>query len=313
MNKVYFEVENLKKKICLMLMILMIFLCACESSTVNNTVSDITDTEVVTDKDVCLDIVTTDRVLYYMVKSIVQDKHNVEYMFKDRNSQYNFNYTGDSLNNIGNKDLFIYMGASYEPWANDFIGELSKNKVRVINVSRGVKILSLSREIKYKNTTLKENPYYLLNYDNYKIALLNIKNSIQDKDPKNRDFYEKNFNEAVKSTEADQKIISTIISQLSDYTFVYSEDKLDYFVKYNSMNNIKLFESKTNVSIKNHLKTVFLYCDSSALKDNEEFIKKYDLNTLNVKGYENDIKYEDILLLNKGLFNSYYNSVNIKK
>lgn len=296
-----------------MFMMFMMLLCACENSAVNNTLADSTVAEVVVKKDICLDIVTTDRILYYMVKSIVQDKHNVEYMFKDRNSQYNFNFTDDSLYNISNKDLFIYMGASYEPWADEFNEKLSKNKVRVINVSRGVKILPLSKEIKYKNTTLKENPYYLLNYDNYKIALLNIKNSIQDRDPKNRDFYEKNFNEAVKSTEEAQRSISDIISKLSGYTFVYSEDKLEYFVKYNSMNSIKLSESNTNVSTKNSSKTVFLYCNSNVLKENEEIIKKYNLNTLNVRGYENDIKYEDILLLNKGLFTSYYNSVNIKK
>lgn len=309
----YFGVKYLKKKICLLLAIFIMFLCACESSAVNNTVTSNTEAEVLVKKDICLDIVTTDRILYYMVKSIVQDKHNVEYIFKDRNSQYNFYFTDDSLYNIGNKDLFIYVGASYEPWADEFIGKLSKNKVRVINVSRGVQILSLSNEVKYKDTILKENPYYLLNYDNYKIALLNIKNSIQDRDPKNRDFYEKNFNEEVKSTEADQKSISNIISQLSDYTFLYSEDKLEYFVKYNSMKSIKLSQSDSSGNIKNPLKTVFIYCSSNALKENEGIIKRYNLNTLDVRGYENDIKYEDILLLNKGLFTSYYNSVSIKK
>lgn len=305
-----FEVKHLKKKVFVLLIIFAMLFSACDNSTVNNTVNQNAE-ETVVKKDACLNIVTTDRILYYMVKSIVQDKHKVEYMFKDRTSQYNFNFTEDSLYNIGNKDLFIYIGASYEPWAGEFIEKLSKNKIRVINVSRGVKIISLEKEIKYKDTTLKENPYYLLNYDNYKIALMNIKNSIQDKDPKNRDFYEKNFNEAVKATEAEQKGIVDITSKLSDYTFVYAEDKLEYFVKYNSLNCIRLTEK--NVTLKNPSKTVFLYCDSNLLTENEGFIKSYNLNTLNVRCYGNDIKYEDILLLNKGLFTSYYNSVSIKK
>ena len=291
----------------------MIILSACSNSAANNTVTNNLDADVETTKDVSLDIVTTDRVLYYMVKSIVKDKHNVEYMFKDKYSQFNFNFTQDSLYNIGNKDLFIYMGASYEPWAEDFIGKLSKSKVRAINVSRGVKILPLTNDIIYKNTTIKENPYYLMNYDNYKIAMLNIKNSIQDKDPKNRDFYEKNFNDAVKSTELEQKGIADTISKLSDYTFIYSEDKIEYFVKYNSLNNIKLTPTNSSIKIKNPSKTVFLYCDSDVLKVNEELIKKYKLSTLNIKVPENDIKYEELLLLNKSLFNSYYNSINIKK
>jgi len=291
----------------------MFFLSACSNSVLNNSTTNNSETEVAVTKGISLNIVTTDKVLYYMVKSIVQEKHNVEYMFKDKDSQYNFNFTDDSLYNIGNKDLFIYMGASYEPWADDFIGKLNKNKVRVINVSRGVKILPLTNEIKYKDTIITENPYYLMNYDNFKIALLNIKNSIQDKDPQNRDFYEKNFNDTISSTELDQKSITDTISKLSDYTFVYSEDEIEYFVKYNISNNIKLTAGNSNANIKNPEKTVFIYCNSDALKANEEFIKKYNLNTLNIRVPENDLSYEDILLLNKSLFIAYYNSVNIKK
>jgi zinc/manganese transport system substrate-binding protein len=303
----------LNKKICLLLIILMFFLSACSNSVLNNSTTNNSEIEVAVTKGISLNIVTTDKVLYYMVKSIVQEKHNVEYMFKDKDSQYNFNFTDDSLYNIGNKDLFIYMGASYEPWADDFIGKLNKNKVRVINVSRGVKILPLTNEIKYKDTIITENPYYLMNYDNFKIALLNIKNSIQDKDPQNRDFYEKNFNDTISSTELDQKSITDTISKLSDYTFVYSEDEIEYFVKYNISNNIKLTAGNSNANIKNPEKTVFIYCNSDALKANEEFIKKYNLNTLNIRVPENDLSYEDILLLNKSLFIAYYNSVNIKK
>jgi len=294
-------------------MFFIVILTGCNNSTTNNTLTNNLDTDVEVTKDISLDIITTDRVLFYMVKSIVKDKHNVEYMFNNKDSQFNFTFTEDSLYNIGNKDLFIYMGASYEPWAEEFIGKLSKNKVRVINVSRGVKILPLTNDIVYRNTTIKENPYYLMSYDNYKIALLNIKNSIQDRDPKNRDFYEKNFNDAVKNTELDEKGISETISKLSNYTFVYSEDKIEYFVKYSSLNSIKLTAINNNLKIKNPSKTVFLYCNTDVLKANEEFIKKYKLNTLNIRVPENDIKYEELLLLNKSLFNSYYNSINIKK
>lgn len=301
--------KYLKKKVFALLIILVVIFSGCENSTSNTEVQN--NKPPVVSNDVRLNIVTTDRILYYMVKSIVQDRHNVEYIFKDRETQYNYNFTEDSLYNIGKKDLFIYMGASYEPWADAFTDKLDKDKTRVINVSRGVKISNLDKEIKYKDTVLKENPYYLMNYDNFKIALLNIKNSIQDKDPKNRDFYEKNFNEEVKATETEQKAILDITSKLSDYTFVYAEDKLEYFVKYNSLNSIRLTEA--NTVLKNPSKTVFLYCDSNVLTANEGFIKNNNLNTLNVRCYQNDIKYEDILLLNKGLFTSYYNSIIIKK
>lgn len=266
-------------------------------------------------KETRLDIVTTDKVLYYMVKDIAGDKHNVEYMFNDMNSMLSFNFTEDSLYNISKKDLFIYMGASYEPWIQSFYDKISKGKVGMINVSRGVKTIPLNKEITYGDITIKENPYYLMNYDNYKIALLNIKNSIQDKDPRNRNYYEKNFNDAVKRTDQEQKKIADLISKMSGYKFLYSEEEFGYFVKYYSMDALWLDENSKAVYsvLKNPSKIVFLYSDSKALKDNEELIKKYGLNTLRIKVCKNDISYDEMLLLNESLIESFYDSINLKK
>lgn len=54
------------------------------------------------------------------------------------------------------------------------------------------------KEVKFENKVLKDNPYYFLNLNNYKIVLSNTKNAIQDKDPSNRDFYEKKFFKYIK-------------------------------------------------------------------------------------------------------------------
>jgi len=314
----------LKNKICLLLVMLLLILTGCSNS-ISNGGTDKTDADAQANKEVKLDIVTTDRVLYYMVKDIVGDKHNVEYMFKDMDSQLLFTFTDDSLYNIAKKDLFIYMGSSYEPWIPSFSDKINKINVGMINASRGVKTISLNKAKTYNDIVVKENPYYLFNYDNFKIALLNIKNSIQDKDPKNRNYYEKNFNEVVKRTELEQEKIAKIISDMSGYRFIYSEEEFGYFVKYYSMNSLwldlNIEGSKTkyansqavSAAVKNPSKVVFLYNSSKALKENEELIKKYDLSTLRVKICRNDISYEEMLLLDESLFESYYDSIDIKK
>jgi zinc/manganese transport system substrate-binding protein len=291
----------------------MMFFSGCASNTADKSTGD-NAAEVKTQKEVKLDIVTTDRILYYMVKDIVGEKHNVDYMFNNMDSLLNFKFTDDSLYNIAKMDLFIYMGASYEPWGESFADQINKSNVGIINSSRGVNILPLSREVKYNEYTVRENPYYLLNYDNYKIALLNIKNSIQDKDPKNRDIYEQNFNEAINRTELEQKNIIETISKLSDYTFVYSEERLEYLVNYYSLKSIKVVaDGDYSNELKNKSKVVFLYSDSNSLAQYQGLIKKYDMTTLELKVYNNNIKYEDMLLVNEGLLESYYNGVNIKK
>lgn len=307
------EVKCLKKKIFLLLVLCLVFFSGCAANTTDNgTEGGNTDTK--SQQQVQLDIVVTDRILYYMVKDIVGEKHNVDYMFNSMDSLLNYKFTGDSLYNIAKMDLFIYMGASYEPWGGSFADQINKSKVGIINSSRGVNVIPLSREVAYNEYVVRENPYYLMNYDNYKIALLNIKNSIQDKDPKNRDIYEQNFNEAINRTELEQRNIIETISKLSDYTFVYSEESLEYLVNYYSLNSIKVVgDGDYTDQLKGKAKVVFLYSDSNSLSLYQGLINKYDMGTLELKVYSNNIKYEDMLLVNEGLLEAYYNSVKIKK
>ncbi|OQP96880.1 ABC transporter substrate-binding protein [Clostridium sporogenes] len=60
-------------------------------------------------KEVYLDIATTDKNIYNIVKEIVKDKHYVEYIFKNREELISYKIKEDTLENIGNKDLFFYV------------------------------------------------------------------------------------------------------------------------------------------------------------------------------------------------------------
>ncbi len=271
-----------------------------------------------TRKDIELNITTTNKLLYNMVKSISKDMHCVDYIFKNRDTEANFQFTSDSLNNIAKKDLLIYMGASFEPWMDEFIDNLNKNKVGVINVSRGVKLLAYNKEVKYKNTVIQDNPYYMMNIDNYKIALMNVKNSIQDKDPKNRDIYQKNFTEAIKNIEVYEKELKTAREKLVDYNFIVAEDEMNYFVKYNDFKSIYTIKDTSGKwdlesKVKNSKNLVFLYNDPQVLKDNEEIIKKYDIKSINIKIYNGEINYEDIVKYNVESLKKFYESQTLKK
>lgn len=267
-------------------------------------------------KDVNLNIMTTNKLLYSMIKSIVNDKHSVEYMFSNRQSELNFQFSSDSLNNVAKEDLFIYMGAGFDPWMNNFIDNLNKNNVGVINVSRGVKLVSYNKVVKYKDIVLKDNPYYLLNIDNYKIALMNIKNAVQDKDPKNRDIYEKNFSETLRNIDNYQKDLKAVKDKLSDYTFVTMEDELSYFIKYNDIKIIDLSKEQATIDnntklnmetkLKDNKNLILLYNDSSLLKNYEDLIKKYNIKTIGIKVYNGEDSYEDVLKYNLENLEGFY-------
>lgn len=288
----------------------MLLLTGCTKETQDTTISNNEPVKMETKKDIDLNILTTDKLLYGMVKNVVRDRHFVEYMFKNRERELNFQFSEDSLNNIAKKDLFIYMGAGLEPWINDFVDRLNKNKVGSINVSRGVKLLSYNKIVKYKDTVLKDNPYYLSNLDNYKIALMNIKNSIQDRDPKNRDIYEKNFSEAIKNLENYQKDLKSACDNLAGYTFIVVEDELSYFVKSNNFKLLDINRDKSTVRImpidttarlelesklKDNNKIVIIYNSDEVLKNNEDIIKSYNIKAINIRTYSIDTSYEEIL------------------
>jgi len=300
----------LKKKLTLILIIYIVLLTACSKKPQNTPISNNEAVKMEAKKDIDLNIITTDKLLYGMVKNIVGDRHLVEYMFKNRERELSFQFSEDSLNNIAKKDLFIYMGAGLEPWINDFIDKLNKNKVGVINVSRGVKLLSYNKVVKYKDTVNKDNPYYLSNLDNYKIALMNIKNAIQDKDPKNRDIYEKNFSQALKNIENYQKDLKAARDNLTGYTFIVVEDELNYFIKYNDFKVLDINNDKNIIKImpadktakadlesklKDNKKLAILYNSDEVLKNNEDIIKSYNIKVVNIKTYSIDTNYEEVL------------------
>jgi ABC-type Zn uptake system ZnuABC Zn-binding protein ZnuA len=274
---------------------------ACANKDNNETMEKV-NMDIKKNNEVNLNIMVTDKFLYFMTKDIVNDKHFVQYMFKNKEEEFNYIYSKDSLNNISKQDLFIYNGAGLEPWINEFLDKLNKSKVGVINISRGINLLSYNKQVKYKNLVLKNNPYYWLNIDNYKIALLNIKNSIQDKDPRNRDYYEKNFSNKLKELEGYEKRFKEIGNKFKNYTMFYSEDDLEYLIRYSNMKVTKLTGGEGDEYLEEKIKDtkniVFLYSNDEELKKNEELLKKYNVKTVKLIVYQENMDYINILKYN---------------
>ena len=122
-----------------------------------------TENEIEAGEEVLLNITTVSKNQYSMVKSIVLNKHNVEYLSENESEIYKFKYNEDIINNISGRDVCIYAGIKKEPWVNDCISELKKCDLGIINMSRGIKTLTEENG--------KENPYYWLGINEYKIAL----------------------------------------------------------------------------------------------------------------------------------------------
>lgn len=243
-------------------------------------------------RDKFLNIMTVNKPQYDMVKKITKDKNNVEYMFTDEKDISNFKYSEDVLNNISNMDLFIYSGTSFEPWCNSLIDELKKGNLGIINLARGVRLLNYNRD-----NDSKENPYYFEGIEEYRIALSNVKAAIQDRDPQNRDYYEENYNKAIKDFESKLKQYNDKMKLLGDYKFITLNNDFDYLIKSLNLNAIQLDNHEISEFIKiNNLdpKNIIIILDGEA--DTKLDLSKY--NTVKLWKYYGEMSFDDLILYN---------------
>jgi ABC-type Zn uptake system ZnuABC Zn-binding protein ZnuA len=243
-----------------------------------------------------LRIVTSNKLLYYMVKDIVKEKHNVDYMMDTEEEQWKFVFTKDSLENIANKDIFIYFGAGFEPWAEKFADQINKDKVTITNSTRGVRLLTLNEPKMYGDVELRNNPYFWFDLNDYKIVLSNIKTAIQEKDPKRREVYEENFKEAVKYLDEIDNMFLDEKEEYEEYTFIALNDNLDYFFNHAGIKPLKLSIEEDVLKLQEGLKSntddlkqyVLLYDDVAELTAYGALINNESIKRTKMNKYSND-------------------------
>lgn len=239
-----------------------------------------------------LNIITVNKPQYEMVKKIVKDKHNVEYMFADEKDINNFKYSQEVLDNVSNMDLFIYSGTTFEPWTNTFIDELKKGNLGIINLSRGI------RTISYESIgASKENPYYFEGIEEYKIALYNVKAAIQDRDPQNRDYYQENYKKAIDEFDKQIEQNKDKLEKLKGYSFVTLDGGFEYITKSLGLSTIKL----DNHEISEFIKLNNLDLTKTIIIDDGEKPSTLDLSkykTVKLWKYYGDMSFDDLIIYN---------------
>ena len=242
------------------------------------------------EKEVYLNILVVNKELYKMTEKLVGSKHNVEYLFTNDKEVKEFIVNENIINNISNMDLFIYNGAGYEPWINKVIDSVKNSNVGLINASRGIRLITneLTEET-------NENPYYLLGFNEYKIALYNIKTALQERDIKNRGYYEENYNNIVKNLDEFLSKEKEELSSYENYSITTNTDKFDYLFRSIGIQVNKLKDNIDEINENRVEKNIFIYD-----KDNEnlEDIKNNMKNEYIYIGLGSD---EDNTILTKNL------------
>lgn len=238
--------------------------------------------------------------LYNMVLDIVGDDHDVSYMFKNDHENLNFEYTKDSVINVGKQDLFLYMGMENEPWVDGFLDLVKRETLSTANISRGIISVPLTKPRQIKEKEYKENPYYWMNLENYKTALNNIRVAVTEKDTRNRDKYEKNFKAAIEKIDKLEEALNECLEKVNKYTFVVREDTFDYFLKSKGFKTIKIpkeLKKEEWDMMKDKLddtkNLIFLCGHNDILRENENIIAEFKMKTMYIDIEEHyDSNYE---------------------
>lgn len=244
------------------------------------------------EKDTFLNIMTTNKSQYEMVKALTKDKHNIDYLAKSENEISSFKINDNIVKNISNMDLLIYNGLGYEKWIDDLINKSKSSNLGIINISKG--IVPLLKEL---SNNKEENPYYLFGLNEYKISLYNIKISLQEKDIKNRNYYEENYNEKVKAMEELYENAKKEIIKYEDIIVFVDSDRLDYLFRDLNIKVEKLTKDNIDkISLDYSMKEdkVIYFHD----KQEEDILDKSKLKIKNLKGIELESEVSEEVLKN---------------
>lgn len=146
---------------------------------------------------------------YDMVRSIAQDKVNLEFLLPAGVEPHAYEPTPSTLIKINESDLFIYTSDDMETWISNLFNELDEDGPIIVNTSVGVELISHEEDgHEHEDEESELDPHYWLDPLNAKIMVVNVTNGLIEMDPENKDFYQANSDKYLQELDTlDQEFI----------------------------------------------------------------------------------------------------------
>ncbi|WP_454920349.1 metal ABC transporter substrate-binding lipoprotein [Abiotrophia defectiva] len=199
-------------------------------------------------QDKKLKVVATNSIIADITKNIAGDKIDLHSIVPVGQDPHEYEPLPDDIKKTTQADLIFYNGINLETGGNAWFTKLVENAKRVENkdyfaVSEGVKVIHLEGE----GETGKEDPHAWLNLENGVIYAKNIAKHLIEKDPSNKDFYQKNLDDYVAKLEALDKEAKTKFDAIPEEKkmIVTSEGCFKYFSKAYNVPSAYIWEINT--------------------------------------------------------------------
>lgn len=300
------------KKILLALLSVITMISAVACSSGNNTAKD----------NGKINVYTTVFPIYDFTRNIGKDKININYVVPPGVEPHDYEITPKLMKDIQNSDLLIKNGLGLDSFADKIESE---NKLQIVDASEGIKPLTYNEEQNHENEGNNSHnhgqydPHVWLDVDLAMKECENIKNALIKADEKNKDFYEKNYNEYIEKLKnlksdydknlKDKKNKSIIVSH-GAYGYLCDEYKINQIsitgISPNQEPSLSKISEISNYAKKNNIKYILFdglvnpnVAKTIADEANIKTTVLYSIDNISKKDFDNNKDY--ISLMNKNL------------
>ena len=195
-----------------------------------------------------LNVVATNSIIADITKNIAGDKINLHSIVPVGQDPHEYEPLPEDVKKTSHADLIFYNGINLETGGNAWFTKLVENAKKKENkdyyaVSEGVDVIYLEGQ----NEKGKEDPHAWLNLENGIIYAQNIAKRLSEKDPANKETYEKNLKAYVEKLSALDKEAKEKFNNIPEEKkmIVTSEGCFKYFSKAYNVPSAYIWEINT--------------------------------------------------------------------
>ena len=157
-------------------------------------------------------------------------------MVKSGVEPHDYEPTSKDLSNLNDSQLFLYNGLGMEDWADKIIDSINDTDIVVVNTSDNVNVINSNdnddhEEDEHSHEHGKTDPHIWLSLEECKTQSLNIKNSLQDIDGENAEYYEENYSTFISEVDALYEEYKNKFNSLENKNFVTSHAAFGYLCR----------------------------------------------------------------------------------
>lgn len=216
---------TLKKFITLLLMTAIVL-----STLVGCSTNEKGKSTISSDKGDKIKVVVSFNPLREFAMAVGKDKIQVVTMVPEGVEPHDFEPKAKDLLELTEAKVFVYNGLGMENWVDKSLSSIENKNLNVVDASKGSNLIKNSSEDEIKEHG-QYDPHIWLSLQEAKVETKNIKDALVKADEKNKDYYEKNYEEFSKSLDNLYEEYKSKFGSLQNKSFVTGHAAFAYLCR----------------------------------------------------------------------------------